>query len=248
VVVASGWKIIFAILAALGVINLVLVSQVLPTAYVPDSTFELRVKPILENFKAILKIRQFTIYTLVGSLSMSGLFVYVAGSPSIFMEGFHLSAKAYGAVFALLAVGIIGGTQLNHWLIPRFGEKRVFSVALCCQTLFSFIFLIGSLSHFSGLVFTVVMLFCILSSAGASFPNTPAIALAPIRKNIGSASSLMGFLQLGIGSLVSSGIGLIESKGGLSTAAVMSVSSMLGVGLLVAIKGKQDQVAEIVLS
>lgn len=40
------------------------------------------------------------------------VFQGVAGSPIIFMNIFHLSANAYGGIFAMLSVGVIGGFGL----------------------------------------------------------------------------------------------------------------------------------------
>jgi hypothetical protein len=44
-----------------------------------------------------------------------------------------------------------------------------------------------------------------LHSAAHPFPNAAAHALAPFHKNIGGAAALLGFLQMGIGALASTG-------------------------------------------
>lgn len=84
VVTAWGWRVIFATLAGLGIMNLALVYFVLPEKFVPDyTTRSLNFKSIMQGFKEILKVPQFSMYTFAGSFSFAGLFVYIAGSPAM---------------------------------------------------------------------------------------------------------------------------------------------------------------------
>jgi MFS transporter, DHA1 family, multidrug resistance protein len=48
-----------------------------------------------------------------------------------------------------------------------------------------------------------------LSSLGLAFPNAAALALAPFDHNIGSASAMLGFLQIGVSSIASASIGCL---------------------------------------
>jgi MFS transporter, DHA1 family, multidrug resistance protein len=47
---------------------------------------------------------------------------------------------------------------------------------------------------------------------GLAFPNAAALALTPFEKNAGSASALLGFVQIGAASLASACVGLFNSK------------------------------------
>jgi DHA1 family bicyclomycin/chloramphenicol resistance-like MFS transporter len=240
VITYAHWRVIFALLAAMGVLNLLMVIYILPHGYEPDRNIELRLKPIFRNFKHVLHNSQFLTYTLAGSFSFAGLFVYVAGSPAIFMDGFHVSAKVYGAIFAFLAVGMIGGGQLNLLFVRKLGEKRVFRNALTLQVIGALLFFAGTLFGLYGLYETIGFLFVILLCSGLTSPNAAALALAPFSKNAGSAASLLGFLQLGIGSLASAVVGLLETKGSLPTALVMCLSSCVALGILIATKSKVE--------
>jgi len=85
----------------------------LPVGYEPDRSVELRPLPILRNYAAVLKEPQFLTYALAGAFAFAGLLVYVASSPIVFMEVFHVSAKQFGAIFAGLSVGFIGSWFLS---------------------------------------------------------------------------------------------------------------------------------------
>jgi DHA1 family bicyclomycin/chloramphenicol resistance-like MFS transporter len=227
-----SWRLIFGILSALAILNLLLVVFILPVAYSPDRSVILKLKPILKNFRAIFGNKRFHTYTLAGSFSFAGLFVYVAGSPAIFMDEYHVTPKIYGAIFAICAGGMIGGGQLNHLLVGRFGSQRVFRGALTLQVLLGLIFLLALLIAHPGVVGTTSFLFFLLICAGITYPNAAALALEPFSTNVGSASSLLGFLQLGTGAVVAALVGLFSFNATLSTAAVMWLSSSVGLWIL----------------
>lgn len=228
VVTWTGWRAIFAILAVMGLVDLLLVKFALPHGYEPDRSVRLRAGPVLSSFKEILKNPTFSTYVFAGSFSFAGLFVYIAGSPAIFMEGFGVSPQGYGLIFAILAVGMIGGGQLNMLLMKFADERKIFRTALLLQVACSMLFLIGTLAGGLGVVSTVAVMFGILACAGVTYPNAVALGLSSFTRNVGSASALLGFLQLGIGALVSAGVGFLDVRGSLPTALAIAISSTLG--------------------
>ncbi len=239
VVAFSGWKMIFGILAGMGFLNLFLVAYMLPDALGSDHSVELRLKPILTNFRNVLKVDQFTTYTFAGAFSFTGLFVYVAGSPAIFLDGFQVSVRLYGAIFAFLAIGMIGGGQLNLLLLRRIEGVKIFRSAVFLQLVFGIAFFSSEWLGLNGLVATIGFLFLILLFCGIAYPNAAALALAPFTKNIGSAAALLGFIQLGVGACTSALVGLLQAKGSVSTALVISLSSLLSLIILYAASRKR---------
>lgn len=199
-----GWQSVFIVLAGMIALLLAVVFFFLPEGHAPDESVSLKLKPILSNFAAILKEPRFYTYALAGAFAFAGLLVYVAASPIIFMEVFKVEAKTFGGIFALLSIGIIGGSQVNLFLTRRFESERIFQVALVCQCVVGVVFLIGTFAGLFGLVATIILFFAFLLCLGILSPNATALALAPFGKNAGSASALLGFLQIGAGALASS--------------------------------------------
>ena len=240
---AFGWRYVFITLALIGFIVLLLVIFFLPEGQQPDTTVSLKPKPILINFKNILLEPQFYVFTLAGTFSFAGLFIYVAGSPVIFMDGFHVSAKAYGGIFALLSVGLIGSSQLNHALTRRYKSENIFSVAAIIQAFAAVIYFIGVLNNWYGLTANIILLFIIVSCAGLCYPNAAAVALLPFEKNAGSASSLLGFIQLSVGGLLSSGVGLFHSNGSFGMSLLILITSIIALIILLAGRTKINSLA-----
>ena len=209
---AWGWKAIFLIIAGIGVFVGMLVVLFLPSGQAPDRTVSLRPAPIIKTFLGILKEPQFATYAFAGAFSFSTLFIYVAASPVIFMEIYQVSAQTYGGIFALLSVGFIGASQLNIVLSKRIASETIFRTALITQVLGSILFFSGSLAGVLDLSSTLALFFVCLSCIGLSNPNANALGLAPFSRNIGSAASLLNFIQLGTASLASASMGLFDTR------------------------------------
>lgn len=227
-----GWRVIFGILTAMAVIDLALIAFGLPKAAGPDRSVILRPLPIIKNFIEVFKIAPYRIYAISGSLSFSGLFVYLTSSPAIFMDGFGVSKQTFGFIFGILATGIIGGGQVNNFLMKRYSSATILKWVLGTQVAISTLFLITVLLVELTLVPTIVFFFFLLTVIGISFPNAAALALQPITKNVGSASSLMGFLQMAVGAILAAVVGILEIDGILPTVLVLCLSAVLGAGYL----------------
>ncbi len=229
-----GWQWVFVILALFAFLNLAVSFWRLPEGHPPDQSVSLKFLPILLNYAAVLREPQFITFALSGAFAFSGLLVYVAGSPIIFMEVFHVSAHAFGGIFAGLAVGFIGSNQVNVLLLRKFTSAQIFSAALWIQCPSSLLFLVGTIYGWFGLATTLALLFVALSSLGLAYPNAAALALAPFDHNIGSASAMLGFLQIGVSGLASATIGIFDSHRMLPVTLILAATSWLGLAILLA--------------
>jgi DHA1 family bicyclomycin/chloramphenicol resistance-like MFS transporter len=230
--ISLGWRALFAALMVLALIDVALVAFAIPRTYKADPSVSLRIAPMLRTFREAFAQKQFRTYTLAGSLSFAGLFVFVSGSPAAFMDGFGVSPQGFGGVFAILAGGMIAGGQTNHVLLRVSDSRKVFRTALNVQVVAGAVFLISSLMYTLTLWQTIAMLLVFLVCAGITYPNAAALALQPFTKNVGSAASLLGFIQLGIGALAAAFVGLLDVEGMLPMAVVMATCAAAGWGVL----------------
>jgi DHA1 family bicyclomycin/chloramphenicol resistance-like MFS transporter len=209
IVAGLGWRWIFGVLGTMALLILVLVGLLLPEGHQPDHSVVLRPGPILAGFWRIFRNPQFLTYTLAGAFSFAGLLGFVAGSPILFMDGFHIGSSAFGIVFAMLVLGFIGGNQANVFLLRRYSSQQIFFAALSVQTAIGALLFAGTLSHLLGMASMMALFFVFLSCIGLTYPNGAAISLAPFSRDAGRASALLGFLQTGTGALISMAIGLL---------------------------------------
>jgi DHA1 family bicyclomycin/chloramphenicol resistance-like MFS transporter len=237
VTAAFGWQAVFLTLGAIGALLLLACYFWLPDNYEPDLTLSLKPRPILTNFWAVLREPQFTTYAFTGAISFSGLFAYVSGSPLVFMDIYHVNGKVYGWIFAFLSIGLIGSSQVNSQLLRKYQSEQIVRVALICQSLTAGIFLILTITNIVGLIGTIAFLFLYLCCLGFTSPNTSALSLAPFTRNAGSASALMGAIQMALGALASLSVSLFNTQTAVPMVAIMVVTAISA--LLVLLLGRR---------
>lgn len=232
VIAAFGWPMVFVILAVLTGLVLLLVILKLPESKKPDPTFSLKPGPILRGFAAVLKQPQFTTYAFAGAIASAGLFAYLAGSPFVFMELYDVSEQQYGWIFAAIAAGLIGCSQLNNLVLRKYSSAQVIKAVLFTQSTVGLILIIGTAAGLLGLYSTIFLMFLFLSCQGFTFPNSAALAMAPFTKGAGSASALMGAFQMACGAIASALVGVFFNGTAVPMAAIMSGCSLLGLIIL----------------
>ena len=232
VTVAFGWHTVFLILLGLGLFNLIASWLWLPESYKPDTTMSLKPKPIINNFIAVLREPAFYTYAFTGAMAFAGLFVYITSSPILFMSLFKVKEETYGWIFAFLSVGFIGASQVNTLMLRKYKSEQLIFAALIGQVITVIVFLIGSINGWFGLAETIGFLFVFLCCLGVANPNALALSLAPFSKNAGSASALMGALQMGLGALASACIGFFEQTSAVPMVLIMTVTSVIALTVL----------------
>jgi MFS transporter, DHA1 family, multidrug resistance protein len=228
-----GWQWVFVVLASYAFLMLIVSRWCLPEAHKPDRSISLRPAPIVRNYVSVLKEAQFITYALAGSFAFSGLLVYVSSSPIIFMEVFHVNGGKFSAIFAGLAVGFIGANQINVLLLRKFSSAQIFRATLIVECPIALLFLVGTYFGWFGLPATLVILFIALSCLGLAFPNAAALCLVPFDRNIGSASAMLGFLQIGISVVASSIVGIFNSHTMLPVALILAIILWIGFAILI---------------
>ena len=232
VTILFGWHAIFIALIALGVLNLLASIFWLPEKYQPDPSISLMPAPIIKTFLSVIAEPYFYTYALTGAMAFSGLFAYVAGSPVVFMEVFEVSTELYGWIFAILSIGLIGSSQINSRLVKRYKSEQIVFVALSIQLVLTLCFCAGTYFNLLNLYETIALLFLFLCCLGFINPNTSALSLSPFKKNAGSASALMGAIQMGIGALASSLLGMFDTKSAFPMVGVMAGSTIIAMVIL----------------
>ena len=222
-----GWRWVFAVLAFINLLILAGVFFLLPESRKPDPGFSLAPAAITKNFYGILTHPQFYTYALTGAISAAGLYAYISGSPYVFMELFGVSEKTYGWIFALIAVGIIGATQLNNIALRKNSSERIIQVAAICQSTVGIIFAVLAFLGWINIYGAIVLIFLFLCCQGFMFPNSSALSLAAFGHTAGSASSLMGAIQMGIGAGTSALVSVLHSNSAFPMAGVMACCSIL---------------------
>lgn len=222
-----GWRYVFAILIFIDIIIIAGVYFLLPESKKPDLHFSLRAGAIIKNFGAIIKHPQFYTYTLTGAISYGGLCAYISGSPNVFMQIFRVNEKQYGWIFAVIAVGIISASQINNITLKKYSSEQIIKTATCCQSIIGIMLAGMSFFGWSELFVTIFFIFLFLSCQGFIFPNASALSLASFGHNAGSASALMGAIQMSVGAGASVLVSWLQNDTSLPMTLVMACCSVI---------------------
>ena len=226
VTAALGWHSIFIILAVMTALILAAVHFALPESRKPDLSVSLLPASIVKGFLSVLKDPQFYTYAFTGAVSAAGLYAYISGSPHVFMELYRVTERQYGWIFAGIALGLIICSQLNSILLRRFRSEQIIRVALFFQSLTGLSLLLGTVFHVLGLYSTIFLILLFLSCQGFVFPNSSALSMAPFSKNAGSASALMGGIQLAVGAITSGLVSMLTNGTAVPMAGVMAACAL----------------------
>ena len=201
-----SWRVIFIAISLIGLGGLAVVAFLLPETRSVEarlaSTGQGGIGSVARTYLLLLKDRRFVGLVFIGGLGQSSFFAYLAGSSVVFIEHFGLSPSAYSLVFATNAIAFIGGAQFNSFLMRRFGAERVVRTAI---TIFAFLTSVLLLLTLAGIDSGYVlwgMLFVAFGCLGLVIPSTAVLALEAHGAHAGTASSLMGTLQLCTGASV----------------------------------------------
>ena len=232
-----GWHYVFVLLTIMAVVIILAVYFILPESRQPDASYSLKPAAIVNRFLMVLKEPQFYTYAFTGAIAAAGLYAYIAGSPSVFMEIFKVSEKQYGWIFALIAAGLIVSSQINTLLLRKFKSEQIIQVALLCQSITGITLFLASANGFIGLAGTIILAMIFLSCQGFTFPNSSALSMAPFSKNAGSASALMGAIQMGIGAFTSAVVSFLSNNTAMPMTGIMAACAIISF-LTVMIGGK----------
>lgn len=227
-----GWHSIFIILSIITFLILLAVIFRLPESRQPDLTFSLKPKLILASFRKVISHPQFYTYSLTGATASAGLYAYLAGSPFVFMELYHVTGQHYGWIFALIAAGLIASSQLNNVLLRRYTSSQIIRATLFLQCIIAVVLMLGTYFQWLGLYGTITCIFFYLCCQGFSFPNSSALSMAPFTKEAGSASALMGSIQMALGAGSSALVGLLSNGTAMPMTGVMAACSITAVLIL----------------
>jgi DHA1 family bicyclomycin/chloramphenicol resistance-like MFS transporter len=227
-ITAMGWHSVFWLQAGMGLLLFFAVIFRLAESKKPDHSISLKPQHIIPAFFNIFRNPQFFTYAFAGSMVSGGVYAYLSGSPFVFMKIYKVTEQQYGWIFGLLAGGLILSSQLNNLALRKYRSEQIVRVVLTVQTIIGVSLYVASSLDLLNLYSAIVLIFLFLCCQGFSFPNSSALSLVPFSKEAGSASALLGAIQMGIGSLSAALVGILSNGTSVPMAAVMAGCALLG--------------------
>jgi DHA1 family bicyclomycin/chloramphenicol resistance-like MFS transporter len=200
-----GWRSIFVVLAALGVLNLLFSWRLLPETKAPSVTSKL--SGFAGNYGRLLVSPAFLGYAIGGGCATTSMYAFLGASPFIFVHQLHRPEYEVGVYPAIMVAGIWIGSVLATRLIPRVPIGRLAIWANAVSVLGSLVFLGAVLSDHLSVLLAIGPMFVFGTGAGVASPAALTQAISVNPQVIGSASGLYGFAQMGVGAICTALVG-----------------------------------------
>lgn len=226
VLLHGSWHWVFAALVVVAGALLLMAVLALPETLPADHRRPLKLRGIGATYLELLRDVRFVILVLVAGLGMSGLFAYISGAAFVLQGRFGLDQTAFALVFGAGAVALIGTTQCNVVLLRRFAPQQIMVWALVAASVSGAVFVALASARVGGLVGFIVPVWAILAAMGLVIPNAPAVALTRHTEAAGTAASVLGAFQFGLGAAIAPVVGVLGNDE-LAMAVVMSAGVMI---------------------
>jgi DHA1 family bicyclomycin/chloramphenicol resistance-like MFS transporter len=213
------WRAIFAMLGLLGAAILGLVVLRLPETNPNPGRFG--VAGMAQSYRTLLRSPEYLAFALSGACRTASWFTFAAGVPFILSELLDEPPSTYGLMILLPMAGYVLGNGLAARLAPRIGSFRL---VLCGRAL-ALGGAIGLASWWGFAGLSLWMLFLPMAVAafadGLSTPAIMASALSVYPGLTGTASGLLGSLQMGAAALGTSVVAALPHENALGLIAVV---------------------------
>ncbi len=158
--------------------------------------------------------------------SYGGVFAWISGSSFLLIEGLGVPVAWFGVWFGLSVIPYVAANLVTGRLVTRIGTHRILRVgvgiAAAAGVLLAGLALAGV--HTLSALLLPVALF--LFATGLNLPCAMAGAIGPFPKLAGTASALMGFMQMATGAAVGVAVGRLHDGTPVPTA--LAIATMTG--------------------
>lgn len=235
----AGWETIFYFLGLLGFIMVMIVAFRLPETLPVENRLPSSIKSSVGTMGSLFKSRPFIGYALVVGLIHGGSFAYVAGTPFVYQEIYHVSPQVFSVLFGINGIAMILGSSI----IGKFGgvvsEYRLLKGAVVAAVTATFVLLAMTIIQ-GPLATLVISIFVYMIAIGMIFTSSFTLAMEGQGRRAGSASAVVGMLPLVIGAIVSPLVGLNETSA-VPMGAILFGTSVLGCIAFFTLTGNKER-------
>jgi DHA1 family bicyclomycin/chloramphenicol resistance-like MFS transporter len=225
-----GWRSVFWFLAVFGALLLLLMRFVRETL-APELRQSVRPSAVTRVYRSIAFNRRYLRLILTQAFGFAGLFLYIAGAPTVIYDFLGLDSQGFALQFIPTVAGLMLGAGISARLAHRWPPTRTIALGLCLSGLAvagNLLQLVLLQASSLSVLAPLVLYACGLAVA---MPPLTVSALDCFPGNRGSAASVQGFVQMSINAGVAGlAVPLLHSQLGhfvLGQAAFLALAQML---------------------
>lgn len=231
VIAAAGWRAVFWVVAAAALLGLIATWRGVEETRTAEARLDSSLGGALKAYLSLLRDWHYLGLVFIGGCAMAGFFVYLAGSPFVLINYYGLSSTQYSMAFAFNAIAFIGASQLTGRLGQRFGLVNVVKAAASASGFTMAALLAYYLMGGEQLAVLIVLYFIASAFMGLVIPTTSVLALEEHGEIAGTASALLGTLQMLSGAAAMQIVGHFSNGEPLPMVVGMAAGALVGVAL-----------------
>ncbi len=188
-----GWRSVFAAVAAFGTVVMIVMLRFLgetrPPGLAPPSS-------LMAGYRTLLASPAYLGYALSSTCVLAGLFAFITEAPFIIIELLGEPAQNFGWYSLITVGGFALGSYAASRLSLRLGIDRMVALGIAAALLGAGLLAGLALAGVFSVAAVIVPMAVVASGMGMVFPNTTAGAVGAFPHIAGTASALLGFLQM----------------------------------------------------
>jgi DHA1 family bicyclomycin/chloramphenicol resistance-like MFS transporter len=201
------WPSVFIFLGIYGVLMIALIRVFLPES-LPEVQ-SLHPRAIARNYTELLADPFFLTVTVTSGMVYSGLMVYLVSSSFIYIDMFGVPPQYFGLIFLASVVGYMAGSALSARLARRQDSERIMRLGVILGMVAACLLLACSSTWPTSVLALMLPMMLYSIAMGLVLPHAMAIALRPFPHIAGTASALLGFIQMSLSAGASALTGLV---------------------------------------
>ena len=234
----AGWRWIFALTGIAGVAVFFWMLRRIPeTLRTPLPRLDMAA--VFAGYGAVMRSSHFRRYAFANAFIFGAMFAFFGGSPKLYIEVLGITPKEYGFYPPLASVGfVIGGFTVGK-LTGRMSSVGICNLGLLVLilgTATGVVLPLVDIVHKHGFNLSVVIF---VSGLGIFLPTAMATALHAFPERAGTASAMIGFLQMGGAATGSALVGLFQEQEPVLTYPLVMLVMTLLAAVVFLVEGRQ---------
>ena len=198
-----GWRSVFWFLSMFGGL-LGLMGYFIAETLVPEQRRSILPSAVSLVYIRAVKHPRFPALVLCLSFAFAGLFLYIAGAPTVLYDFLGLGSTDFGWLFVPIVGGLILGASISARLAHRLPQSRTISIGVSLMCLATIINAAVAYLSEPGLVTVIGPLVLYVTGLSIMMPAITVMALDCFPGHRGTAASMQGFLQMSSNAAVAS--------------------------------------------
>jgi DHA1 family bicyclomycin/chloramphenicol resistance-like MFS transporter len=189
-----GWRSPFILIAVCGFAMLFAIRSNLSETHTP-TTGQHPVRQLIASFAEFFSHRQSIFGLLLIILPPAGFMSVITVSAALVVEIYGFSVQAFGLVFATAGLSILVGAAVNRILVARFDMMQLITLGVALIAISGVQLLIIAWLDDAPFWWLWTSICIFMFTVAILMPNSMVVALDPLPRIAGVASSIIGTLQ-----------------------------------------------------